>query len=193
MLKTLWWVTVALVTANTARSQNLMDGDIIFILNRSTAGKELLPNGKGKFNYLGVIFLENNKPFVYHVAAQFEKTPLDEFLKLAEGDAMTKRLSEEGTLTADAVRAMRDYAVAKLGSAYDNQLNLNNDNLYNAEFAYKVYQMAIGLPLCIPRELKSYKLNNQAAVEFLKEAYGPAIMDEKIVTVGDIYQSQFLD
>lgn len=183
----------ALFSPAVCLSQNLMDGDIIFIKNKNTKGKELLPSGKGKFNYLGVIFHDGSVPYVYHAAEPFAKTPLEEFLKMAEGDAKTKHLSEEEALTKDVLLAMKNYALAKVGSPYDNQLNLNNDALYNAEFAWKLYQVAMGLPLCIPRELKEYKADNPTVIEFLTEAYGPQIMSEKIVTVGDIYQSQFLE
>lgn len=172
---------------------DLKDGDIIFIRNKETRGKSLLPNGKSKFNYLGVIFLESGKPYVYHAAEPFSKTPLDDFMKLAEGDITVKHLSEEELLTQDVIGSMKSYAMAKVGTAYDNQINLNNNMLYNAEFAWKLYQTTLGLPLCIPREIKEYKVDNPATIEFLTDAYGPSVMNEKIVTVGDIYQSQFLE
>lgn len=182
------------LTNGMAQKGVVMDGDIVFIKNKETKGKSLLPNGKSKFNYVGVVFIENSVPYVYHASAPFSKTPLPDFIKLSENnDVGIKHLSEEELLTADVIQTMKNFAIAKVGSAYDNQLSLNNSELYNAEFVWKLYQTALGLPLCIPREIKEFNGENPQITEFLTDAYGEKILNEKIVTVGDIYQSQFLD
>lgn len=186
-------VLLAALSLSGAKAQKLVDGDIIFIQNKALEGKDLLPTGKSKFNYLGVIFHENGIPYVYHAAASFTRTPLEEFRKMATGDAFTKHLEEEEMMGPDVIKAMKSYANAKLGSPYDNRISLVTEDLYNAEFAWKVYQSAIGLSLCQPKPLKDYKFNSSLTIEFLKEAYGPAVMDEPIVTVGDIYNSKFLE
>jgi len=171
-----------------------MDGDIIFIKNTETKGKSLLPNGKSKFNYVGVVFLENTVPYVYHSMEPFSKTLLTDFVKLSEKSEFgIKHLTEEEALTAEVIQTMKNFSDAKVGTVYDNQLSLNNDEFYNAEFVWKLYKAALGLPLCIPREIKEYKMENPSALEFLTDAYGDKILNEKIVTVGDIYQSQFLE
>lgn len=171
-----------------------MDGDIIFIKNTEIKGKSLLPNGKSKFNYVGVVFLENAVPYVYHSMEPFSKTLLTDFVKLSEKSEFgIKHLTEEEALTAEVIQTMKNFSAAKVGSVYDNQLSLNNEEFYNAEFVWKLYKAALGLPLCIPREIKEYKMENPSALEFLTDAYGEKILNEKIVTVGDIYQSQFLE
>lgn len=171
-----------------------MDGDIIFIKNVETKGKNLVPNGKSKFNYVGIVFLENAVPYVYHAKEPFSKTLLTDFVKLSEKSEFgIKHLAEEELLTPEVIQIMKNFAIAKIGSSYDNQLNLNNNTLYNSEFVWKTYQTALGLPLCIPREIKEYKVDNPATIEFLTDAYGETILNEKVVTVGDIYQSQFLE
>ena len=88
---------------------------------------------------------------------------------------------------------MHTFAKAKLGSTYANQLNLNNENLYNPEFVWKIYKSALGLPLSAPEEVKECEIENSVITEFLTDAYGEAILNEKIVAVGDIFQSQFLE
>jgi hypothetical protein len=175
-------------------SQTYKNADIIFIKNKETKGKSLLPNGKSKFNYVGIIFIENNVPMVYHSSQPLSKSTLDDFLKLSsDGDFSVKRLIESELLSADIIGAMHTFAKAKLGSTYDNQLNLNNENLYNPEFVWKIYKSALGLPLSAPKEVKEYKVDNPVITEFLTDAYGETILNEKIVAVGDIFQSQFLE
>ena len=173
---------------------DFQNGDIVFIKNKETKGKSLLPNGKSKYNYVGIIFIENDVPIVYHSKEPLSKCTFDEFMKLAEGKEYDiKQLAEKDLMTADAVHTMHNFAMAKVGTSFDNSLKLNNELMYNAEFIWKIYQAGTGVPLCIPREIREYKVDNPAAIEFLTEAYGEAIMNEKIVTVGDLYQSQFLE
>jgi hypothetical protein len=175
-------------------SQTYKNADIVFIKNKETKGKSLIPNGKGKFNYVGIIFIENNVPMVYHSSQPLSKSTLDDFLKLSsDGDFSVKRLIESELLSSDIITAMHTFAKAKLGSTYDNQLNLNNENLYNPEFVWKIYKSALGLPLSAPKEVKEYKVDNPVITEFLTDAYGETILNEKIVAVGDIFQSQFLE
>ncbi len=170
------------------------DGDIVFIKNKETKGKSLLPNGKSKFNYIGIIFVENGAPVVYHSMEPLSKTPIKDFVALSEGEEFAiKHLAEEELLTEKAVHTMHNFATAKLGSAYDNSLTLSSEAVYNAEFVWKIYQLGTELELCIPRQIKEYKVDNPAAIDFLKDAYGEAFLNEKIVSVGDIFQSQFLE
>jgi hypothetical protein len=184
----------ALLSIAPAFAQDLKNGEIIFIKNKDTKGKSLLPNGKSKFNYVGIVFIENNKPMVYHAMEPLTKSSVEDFLKLAEGkDVLVKHLAEEELLTEEVIQTMHNFAMAKLGSSFDNSLKLTNDEMYNAEFVWKIYQIGIGLPLCIPREIRDFKVENPLALEFLTEAYGEAILNEKIVSVGDIFQSQFLE
>lgn len=193
LIQALFFLIVLSYNSYLAQS-NFQDGDVIFIKNKETKGKSLLPNGKSKFNYVGIIFMENNVPVVYHSKEPLSKCSFDEFMKMADNKEYDiKQLAEKDLMTADAIRTMHNLAIAKLGTAFDNSLKLNNEVFYNAEFVWKIYQAGTGVPLCIPREIKEYKVDNPMAIEFLTEAYGEAILNEKIVTVGDLYQSQFLE
>lgn len=195
-MKSLHCLSLALMMGFTGFSQqsDLKNGDIIFIKNKEIKGKTLLPVGKSKFNYVGIVFIDKDGPMVYHAMEPVTKCTVDNFLLLSDGrDVVVKHLAEEELLTDEVVKTMRNFAEAKVGTAYDNSLKLSNDEMYNAEFIWKVYQAGIGVPLCIPREIKDYKIESQAAIEFLTDAYGSEILNEKIVAVGDIFQSQFLE
>lgn len=175
-------------------SQSFHNGDVVFIKNKFSKGKSVLPNGKSKFNYVGILFIENKVPVVYHATEPLSKCTFSEFIDLSEEkEFKIKYLSEEELLNNAAVEKMHNFALAKLGSAYDNALSLDNDKLYNAEFVWKIYEEATGLALCIPRPIKDFKADNSAAIDFLTEAYGSDILEQKIISVGDLFQSQFLD
>jgi hypothetical protein len=172
-------------------AQKFQNGDLIFIKNKKT-GNSLIPNGKTKFNYVGVIFIENGVPMVYHATEPVSSCSVDDFINLAEGkEYKIRRLYEKELLNADVVATMRSFAKAKLATHYDSKLTLNNDELYNAEFVYKMYQQCVGIPLAKPKTLISYK-TDPASIDFLKEAYGNTILTEKMVIIGDIFNSEFV-
>lgn len=174
-----------------AFSQQYQNGDVIFIKNKKI-GNSLIPNGKTKFNYVGVIFIENGVPMVYHATEPVSVSNIDDFVSLSENkEFKVRRLYEKELLNSDVVATMRSFAKAKLSSHYDNKLTLNNDELYNAEFVYKMYQQCLGIPLTKPKTLDSYK-NEPASIEFLKDAYGPTILTEKMVVIGDIFNSEYM-
>lgn len=195
LMKLIHCLVASFLISTPVFSQNdLKDGDIIFIKHKDAKGKTLLPTGKSKFNYVGIVFTEQSAPMVYHATEPLTRSSLDDFMKLSDGkDAIVKHLAEEELLTREVVQTMHSFAVARVGSSYDNSLSLTNDAMYNAEFIWKIYQAGIGVPLCIPREIKDYKVESPAAIEFLKEAYGAEILTEKIISVGDLFQSQFLE
>jgi hypothetical protein len=175
-------------------SQNFKDGDIVFIKHKELLGKSILPNGKSNFNFVGIIFFENETPMVYYAAQPLSKCSFNDFIELSDKKSFQiKYLSEEESLTKEMIEAMHAFTISKLGFAYDNELKLDNEIYYNAEFVWKIYSGVLGLDLSIPRQIRDYKENNPTTIELLKESYGDAILDEKIVSIGDIFQSQFLD
>ena len=170
----------------------IKNGDIIFI--KTNKANSFLPNGNSKFNYAGLIFLESDVPMVYYATEPLKKCNLEEFKKMSiGGEFMIKRLIEQEVLTEEVILRMNSWANAKLGIHYDNKINLNNDELYNAEFIWKIYKSCLGLPLSEPKEIKEYKIEDANAKEFLEDAFGPKIFDEKMVAIGDIYRSTFLE
>ncbi|MBA3683315.1 MAG: hypothetical protein H0W73_19430 [Bacteroidetes bacterium] len=179
-------------TTEAVLETQIKDGDIVFI--KTNKANSFLPNGNSKFNYAGVIFIESDVPMVYYATEPLKKCNLEEFKKMSiGGEFMVKRLIEQEVLTGDVISKMHSWATAKLGLHYDNKINLNNDELYNAEFVWKVYKSCLGLPLSEPKELKEYKIEDPNAKEFLLDAFGQKIFDEKMIAIGDIYRSTFLE
>ncbi len=168
------------------------NGDVIFIKNKKIQGGSLIPNGKTKYNYVGVLFYENGKPMIYHAMEPVSKCSVEEFMGMGDGDYKVRRFMEQELLTVDVINTMHTFAKAKLNSHYDGKLSLKSDELYNAEFVYKMYQSALGIKLSEPKPLNELK-NEPATLDFLKEAYGNSILDEKMVVIGDIYNSLYME
>lgn len=168
------------------------NGDVIFIKNKKILGNTLIPNGKTKFNYVGVLFYENGKPMIYHATEPVSKCSFADYLALSDGEFKVRRLMEQELMTKDVINTMHTFAKAKLNSHYDGKLSLKSDELYNAEFVYKMYQSALGIKLSEPKPLNELK-NEPTTLDFLKEAYGNSILDEKMVVIGDIYNSLYME
>lgn len=179
-------------TVDAPLETQIKDGDIVFI--KTNKANSFLPNGNSKYNFAGVVFIEADVPMVYYATEPLKKCSVEDFKKMSiGGEFMIKRLIEQEVLTADVITKMHNWASAKLGLHYDNKINLNNDELYNAEFVWKVYKSCLGLPLSEPKELKEYKIDDPNAKEFLMDAFGQKIFDEKMIAIGDIYRSTFLE
>lgn len=189
----LFTASYSMLFAQERNDTTFKNGDVIFIKNKKLIGNNLIPNGKTNFNYVGVIFIENGVPMVYHATEPVSSCNVDDFIAMSvDKHYKIRRLFEQQLLTPDVVATMRSFAKAKLQTHYDNKLTLNNDELYNAEFVYKMYQSCLGIPLTKPKTLSAYK-NDAASLDFLKEAYGDGIMTEKLVVIGDIYHSEFME
>lgn len=185
--------TISLAQTTEEADTTFKDGDVVFIKNKKMVGNNLIPNGKTRFNYVGVVFIENGVAMVYHATEPVSSCNVAQFISMSENkEYKIRRLYEQNLLTKDVVSTMHSFAKAKLLTHYDNKLTLNNDELYNAEFVYKMYQSCLGIPLTKPKTLGDYK-NDPVSLDFLKEAYGDNILTEKMIVVGDIYNSEFME
>src|SRR6218665_2665092 len=112
-MKSLYCLSLAFLLGFSGFSQQsgLKNGDIIFIKNKDIKGKSLLPTGKSKFNYVGIVFFDKDVPMVYHAMEPLTKCSVDNFLLLCEGkDVVVKHLAEEELLTEEVIKTMRGFA-----------------------------------------------------------------------------------
>lgn len=180
-----------LVISASAFSQGITEntwqnGDIIFIKNNQ------MPNtasagDKKQFNCMGLILHEKDgHAYVYYVGDQLKKVRIDEFIQLAEDKKYSvKWLMENELVTEDVINTMRTFVTAKLGTPNDTNENLNSEELYNAEFIWKIYLSTLGVKLCEPKELT-------ASGDPKKDVSSQGFAN-KSVSVRDIYKSEILE
>lgn len=179
-------------SAQNVNENNWQNGDIIFIKNTQMSNSQS-SNINEKFNCVGIIFKEDGHPMVYYASEPLKKLPLSEFLNYAEGRKYSiKWLSESDLMTEQTINTMLTYANAKLGTSYDNNENLNNEELYNAEFVWKIYRGSLGVKLSEPKskELTASGDNND---KFNAPKDATPNLSNKLVTVMDIYKSELLE
>jgi hypothetical protein len=162
------------------------DGDIIFIKHPSMPVTPV-KGDKKNFNCAGIILHDGGHAYVYFVDDKLKKMQLDEFIALSEGKSYSvKWLMEKEIVTPEAIATMRTFCNAKMGTPKDVAENLNSDELYNAEFVWKIYTTTLGVKLCEPKELT-------ASGDPKKDVSNTSGYANKSVSVRDIYRSDIIE
>jgi hypothetical protein len=171
---------------------NWQNGDIIFIKNTQMSRSQS-SNEADKFNCAGIIFRDNNELFVYYASEPLKKLPLQEFINLSQNRKYSvKWLLESALITEDALKTMKTYANAKVGTPYDNSENLNTEDVYNAEFIWKIYKNSLGINLCEPH-LKELTASGDNNSKFDPGKDNSPFLAKKFVSVMDLYRSELLE
>lgn len=161
------------------------DGDIIFIKNpKMPPANE--PGDKKNFNCTGIVIHDKEHAYVYFMDEVFRKMPIMEFIDMSEEKKYSvKWLMEKDLVDQTAIGIMKTYCNAKIGDKKDVLENLNTEELFNAEFVWKIYMSTLGVKLCEPKDMtleadtkKDMSLNGNAS---------------KTVSVRDIYRSELLE
>ena len=193
MKKALAIIVVSITTyffLNFNQTSNYKEGDIIFQTTSGQTGKAIQLATHSKFNHCGVLFLENNKWFVYEAVQPVRKTSLEDFN--ARGKGTVKRLGSK-TLTKEEIDKLKSLFKSYEHKDYDEAFNWSDNQIYCSELVYKLYNNALQIELCKPRKLSDFDLNNPLVKEKLNEKYGNKIpLDEPMVSPEDIYKSALL-
>jgi hypothetical protein len=171
---------------------NWQNGDIIFIRN-SQMSRTQSSNENDKFNCAGIIFRDNNELFVYYASEPVKKVKLQDFINLGQDRKYSvKWLMESALITEDVLKTMKTYANAKVGTPYDTDESLNSENVYNAEFIWKIYKNSLGINLCEPH-LKELTASGDNNTKFDPGKDKSPLLSKKFVSVMDIYKSELLE
>lgn len=171
------------------------NGDLIFIVNPSGQGKAIQLATKSKFTHIGIIFIENGQPVVYHAVEPVSKSTLEEFTGMsADGHYEIRRLKDQSLLTPTAVAAMLAEAKSRLGVHYDLAFSWSDRELYCSEFVWKLYDRALHLHIGDLKPLKSFDLSHPAVKARLEQRYGSNIpYNENMISPGDMYASPLVE
>lgn len=171
------------------------NGDLIFIVNPSGQGKAIQLATRSNFTHVGIIFIENGEPMVYHAVEPVSKNTLQEFVDMsADGHYEIRRLKDQTMLSPAKITAMRNEARSKLGLHYDLAFNWSDEELYCSEFVWKLYDCVLQIRIGALRPLKSFDLNHPLVKARLEQRYGKDIpYNESMISPGDMYTSALLE
>jgi hypothetical protein len=189
-------LALAAFTPNFSGSEeSLKNGDIVFIVNPSGQGKAIQLATKSKYTHVGIVFIENGKPVVYHAVEPVSKNTFKEFVSMsADGKYYIKRLKDRSVLTDEKIKTMLSEAKSLLGKHYDLAFNWSDEEYYCSEFVWKLYDHALNINVGKLRPLKDFDLSHPAVKEKLEQRYGKKIpLEEKMISPGDMYESELLE
>lgn len=181
---------------NIAEPKDLVqNGDIIFQTSGSRQSKAIQLATHSRYSHMGIIYIENGKPYVYEAIQPVKLTPLEAWIKRGEeGKYVVKRLkSSEKILTPTVLEKMRKEGNKYRGKNYDIYFEWTNDRIYCSELVWKIYRDAAGIEIGRLQRLKDFDLSNPKVKKLMKERYGENIpLDEKVISPASMFKSEML-
>jgi hypothetical protein len=172
-----------------------LDGDIVFQNRNFNHSKEIQRLTHSKWNQLGIIFDIHNEWYVFESSDQVRFVRLSEWIdKGEEGKYVVKRLKNYDKILTDTVMStMKILANDFLNRNYDIFYSWDDDNLYNSELVYKIYERPTGIKLAKLESLRDLDFSNPDVYRLMKIKYGDVIpKDSMIISPQAIFDSDQL-
>jgi uncharacterized protein YycO len=170
----------------------LQSGDLIFQTSLSSQSKAIQLATKSKYSHMGIIYMENDKTFVYEAVQPVKLTPLSEWIARGKNQKyVVKRLkNSELVLTPEILDRMQIIGNRFKGKNYDLYFEWSDERMYCSELVWKIYFEATGISIGTLQELKEFDLTNPEVKAKLKERYGNQIpFDEKVISPERMFSS----
>lgn len=160
---------------------DLKDGDIIFHTSTSSQSNMLKIATASRLTHVGVIFIRNNKPYVFEAVQPVKITPLDEFI--ARGvDSKYKIMRYDQPLSKAQINKGLLYSRKQLGKKYDIRFQWSNDKMYCSELVWKVYK-EMGVELCPTKKFSDFNINNIIVRSVIERRFKGVKFDENETVV----------
>jgi len=176
-------------------ADQLRDGDIIFQTSQSSQSAAIQLATHSKYSHMGMIFLQNGRPYVFEAIRTVQFTPLDQWIDRGKnGKYIIKRLQNANSLiTPQSIEKLKAVASTFKGKPYDLTFEWSDDSIYCSELVWKIYERGIGIQIGHLKKLRDFDLSNATVRNKMKERYGDKIpMDETVVSPGDMFSSKLL-
>jgi len=171
------------------------NGDIIFQTSKSNQSKAVQAATRSPYSHMGIIYIKNNKAFVYEASRTVKITNLEEWIDRGKNKKyVVKRLKNaDDILTSDALRKMKEVGKMYEGKPYDLYFEWNDERIYCSELVWKIYKNAIGIEVGKFEQLKDFDLSSSEVKKKLKERYGEKIpKNEKVISPVSMFNSELL-
>lgn len=188
-------VTRAFKIINEKIESSFISGDVIFQTSESTQCEAIRIATNSKFSHCGIIFIEDNKTYVYEAVQPVKKTLLSDWIKHGkESKYVVKRLKNHNSkLSKEKLSKMIIDAKKHINKDYDLYFEWSDDKMYCSELVWKIYKNAADIELCDLKKLKEFNLNHPKVQEIMKQRYGNNIpYDEEVVAPSQLYESSLL-
>ena len=159
------------------------NGDIIFQTSKSSQSKAIQIATKSKYSHMGIIYLKDNRYYVFEAVQPVKLTPFNEWIKRGEnGHCVVKRLKNaKKILTPNKLSEMKTIGDEFIGKNYDLYFEWSDNRIYCSELVWKIYKRALGIEIGKLERLKDFDLTNKAVQKKMKERYGDNIPLNELV------------
>ncbi|MEM6883955.1 MAG: YiiX family permuted papain-like enzyme [Verrucomicrobiota bacterium] len=184
------WVT-AVTGCSYAENQNLQDGDIIFQRMQSSQCVAIEAATDSQYTHLGLIFMEDGKPFVYEAVQPVRKTPLQAWIQQGrDHHYVVKRLRDYESVN---FQAVKQQAAAMLGKNYDALFGWSDNRIYCSELVWKAYQRGADIEVGTLRQLEDFNLEHATVKQLMRQRYGDDVpLKMTVISPADIFDSEKL-
>ena len=155
----------------------LQNGDIIFQTSQSTQSKAIQHATGSSFSHMGIIYIHNDKPYVYEAIQPVTLTDLDKWIQRGEkGRYTVKRLkNSKQILKPDVLAKMKRIGEKYQGKDYDLYFGWSDEKMYCSELVWKIYKEALNLEIGKLQKIRDFDLSHPLVKAKLKERYGTNI------------------
>jgi uncharacterized protein YycO len=184
---------IALASVAASAEEPLRDGDIIFHSSKSPQSAAIERATNSPYSHMGVIVLQDGKPFVFEAIATVRYTPLAKWAARGDGGRYVVKRLKTG-LTAAQAKKLRASAAAFEGKPYDLYFEWSNDRIYCSELVWKMYQRALGLEIGARQKLREFDLSAGMVKAKMRERYGSRVpLDEPVISPAAMFDSALLE
>jgi len=180
-------LAIAMTAWAAAPSESVHDGDIIFQRSQTQQSDAIAAATHSEYTHMGIIFVEDGKPFVYEAVQPVRKTPLGEWIARGkEGRYVVKRLRDSAPVN---TAALKREVRKMLGRDYDWLFDWSDASIYCSELVWKAYKRGCGLEIGQPKTLGEFDLSQEVVRRTMAERYGQNIpLSMKVISPSDIFE-----
>lgn len=171
------------------------NGDIIFQISKSSQSEAIQLATHSKYTHVGIIYVNNNKYFVFEAAHIVKLTPLKDWINNGlNGKFVVKRLKNASEiLTYEALVKMKKIGQTFEGKKYDPYFEWSDERIYCSELVWKIYKRSLDIEIGRLRTIKDFDLSSSIVKKKIKERYGDKIpMEEVVISPADMFESDNL-
>lgn len=183
-----------LFSKNKKSNYSVQDGDVIFQSSYSKQSQAVEIATNSRYSHCGIIFIENNVPYVYEAVQPVGKRKLEDWISSGvDQTCVIKRFKGIDTLDKKSLLKMKEYAAAQFGKNYDGYFSWSDKEMYCSELVYKTYKNCINFVLAQPKTLRDFNIDAPVVRKIMKERYGDDIpYDELMISPGQIFDAPSL-
>jgi len=183
-----------LFSKNKKSNFSVQDGDVIFQSSYSKQSQAVEIATNSKYSHCGIIFIENNVPYVYEAVQPVGKRKLADWISSGvDQTCVIKRFKGIDTISKKSLLRMKEYAASQFGKNYDGYFSWSDKEMYCSELVYKTYKNCINFVLAQPKTLRDFNIDAPVVRKIMQERYGDDIpYDELMISPGQLYDAPSL-